>query len=223
MRRLYPNPSDDVDLAEAYQAPGAAAADRPWLRLNMVQSLDGATTVDGRSGPLGGAGDRQVFSVIRSAADVVLVGAATVRAERYGPPKRTGLRIGVVSRSGTGLDWSWDLFTSGAGFMVLPEDGPDVPVETVRAGEGGVDLPAVLEVFRSWGTHVVLCEGGPTINGQLLMDDLVDEICLTLASLAAAGRSHRIAESDTAAVQHFDLAHVLEHEGELFLRYLRAR
>ncbi len=54
-----------------------------WVRGNMIASLDGGATADGKSGGLGGPGDRAVFSLMRQAADVILVGAATVRIENY--------------------------------------------------------------------------------------------------------------------------------------------
>ena len=57
----------------------------PWTLANMVASLDGRAALNGRSGKLGGPVDRIMFQAIRALADVVLVGAATVRTERYGP------------------------------------------------------------------------------------------------------------------------------------------
>lgn len=187
----------------------------------MVSSIDGATTVAGRSGALGGAGDRMVFAAIRGVADVVLAGAETVRVERYGPPARPGLRIAVVTRSGR-LDWEAELFRSGTGLVVAPEDGPDVPVPVVRAGLGSVDLAGALRRLAADGVGVVLAEGGPTLNGQLLAAGLVDELCVTVAPVAVGGSADRLAVGPDVEAPPWRLAHVLEHEGELFLRYLRA-
>ncbi len=81
MRRLLPTYADAVDLHAAYAYPDR----RPWVRANMVSSADGAVTLEGRSGGLSGAADREIFALLRSLSDVILVGAGTVRAEHYGP------------------------------------------------------------------------------------------------------------------------------------------
>ena len=138
VRRLLPAPQGGLDtagLAAAYQdARRVRRPDRPWILVNMIASIDGATALEGTSGGLGGPGDRAVFSVIRGLADVILVGGATVRAEHYGPPRRPDQTIAVVTRGD--MDWTTPLFTSGSGMAVLPEDGPIVPVPAVRAGRG---------------------------------------------------------------------------------------
>lgn len=217
VRRLLPDPTDPIEPAAAYADPRRRQAGRPWVLVNMVASLDGATALDGRSGGLGGAGDKTVFGTLRSLADVVLVGAETVRAEHYGPPRRAGQRIAVVTRRAH-LDWSSDLLTSGQAVIVTSEDGPEVPVPAVRAGHGDVDLRAAIALL---GGAVVLAEGGPSLNAQLLAADLVDELCVTVAPVAVAGASQRLAMGVSAPLRRFELTHVLEHDGELFLRYLR--
>ena len=186
--------------------------------VNMIASADGATTVDGRSGGLGGAGDRAVFAVLRRLADVVLVGAGTVRAEGYGPPKKPGQKVAVVSRSGR-LDWTSELFTSGAGLAVLPEDGPAVPVPSVRAGHGAVDLASALGQLEG---AVVLAEGGPSLNGQLAAAGLIDELCLTIAPRLVGGEAKRIVVGAPAGEPMLELAQLLEEDGFLFCRYVRA-
>jgi riboflavin biosynthesis pyrimidine reductase len=100
MRRLLPTPGDDVDLFEAYTPAGTfAGAGRPWVRVNMISSLDGAIAVRGRSGTLGGPPDRRLFMVLRSLADVIVVGAGTMRTEGYGPAHLDdGLRASRRSR-----------------------------------------------------------------------------------------------------------------------------
>ncbi|MFE3443327.1 pyrimidine reductase family protein [Nocardia sp. NPDC059180] len=75
----------DDDLAQLYGYP--SGLDRPWVRANFVSSIDGAATSDGVSGGLGTDADHQVFAMLRELADVVLIGAGTVRAENYGPAK----------------------------------------------------------------------------------------------------------------------------------------
>src|SRR5262245_52537106 len=145
--RLLPGPPMVVSVAEAYaddnRAPPGA---RPWVLSNFIASLDGAAAVDGRSRGLASAGDQAVFHTLRGLADIVLVGAATARTERYGPPRRPGLRIALVTASGE-LSGCEALLASGAAIVVTTEDGPEVPdsAAVVRAGRGWVDLPAALE------------------------------------------------------------------------------
>jgi riboflavin biosynthesis pyrimidine reductase len=217
MRRLLPEPSETVEATTAYADPGRRGRGRPWLLVNMVASIDGATAVNGVSGALGGAGDHELFMGLRTLADIVLVGAATVRAEGYGPPKRAGLRVAVVTARAD-LDFESPLFASGAAFVVAPEDGPELPVPTVRAGRGSVDLAAALPRL---GGEVVLCEGGPRLNAHLLAADLVDELCVTVGPVVVAGHSKRLVDGPDIPPARFRLAQVLEQDSELYLRYLR--
>jgi riboflavin biosynthesis pyrimidine reductase len=225
MRRLYPLPSDDVTVAEAYPAPLGAHRDRPWVSLSMVASLDGSTVVDGRSGQLGNADDSAVLRRLRSLADVIIVGSGTVRAEAYGPPSKPGQRIGVVTASGR-VDLTTELFTSGSGFVITTDvttleaaDGIDV----VRAGRDGVDLRLAIDRLRSIGEGVmtVQAEGGSTLNGSLLQADLIDEINVTTAPLAVGGHGARLA-TGTDVDRRFGLEQLLvDDESYLFSRWVR--
>jgi riboflavin biosynthesis pyrimidine reductase len=183
----------------------------------MVSSVDGATTLEGVSGGLGGDGDRAVYRALRALADTVLVGASTVRAEHYQPPKKPGQIIAVVTASGD-LDFTWPLFTGGHAVVVAPLDGPPVPVPAIRAGHGGVDLAAAVAQLPG---DVVLAEGGPGLNGQLLAAGLVDEVCVTIAAVTVAGRSSRLAHGDAEHLRALHLAHLLtDDSGALYARYL---
>ena len=135
MRQLFPLAAAEVDPAEVY-ADLPSAEGRPSLRLNMISSVDGATTLDGVSGGLGSLGDKRVFAVLRSLADVVLVAAGTVRAEHYGPSTAP---IAVVTRS-AGLDWQSGFFSEAkARPMVLTVD--DAPKEErLKPVEGSSNL-----------------------------------------------------------------------------------
>jgi riboflavin biosynthesis pyrimidine reductase len=109
MRQLFPSPVDPVDPADVYgDPPRAGPGGRPGVRLNMIASVDGATTVAGVSGGLGGGADHDLFALLRSLADVVLVAAGTVRAEGYGPSR---VPVAVVTRS-CRLDWESPFFTA---------------------------------------------------------------------------------------------------------------
>ena len=246
MRPWLPGePATDDDLWDRYHTDDRPApSGRPWLMMNMVASLDGATAVAGVSGGLGGDGDRAVFGVIRAVPDVIVVAAGTVRAEDYGPPV-TGQEVGarrqargqaavpelaVVTRSAS-LDPTSRLFAGGHRPMVITTD--DAPADhlavlepvadIVRAGTGDVDPHEALARLADRGHRVALLEGGPTLNGQFVAAGLVDELCLSIAPSLVAGTSKRVSVGPEAtAATGLRLVHVLEHDDALFVRYRRA-
>jgi riboflavin biosynthesis pyrimidine reductase len=201
------------------------AQGRPAVRLNMISSVDGATTLDGVSGGLGSLGDKRIFAVLRSLADVVLVAAGTMRAERYGP---SSVPIAVVTRTAQ-LDWQSSFFTEADArpIVVTVEDAPaenlahasDV-ADVVLAGKGGVDLRLALDALAVRGARSVLAEGGPTLNGQLAAAGVLDEICLTLSPKLAGGDAKRIlVGAALPAAPDLRLQSLCEDDGYLFLRY----
>ena len=90
LRRIFPEPAGEASLDDLYGVARQRVAGRPWVGICMVASLDGATVVEGRSGGLSNPQDAAVLARLREAADVIIVGAATVRQESYGPPRRPG-------------------------------------------------------------------------------------------------------------------------------------
>ena len=186
----------------------------------MVASIDGSTVLGGASAGLSSDVDREVMLTLRTIADAIVVGAGTVRAVGYGPPKKAGQRIGVVSRTCT-FDFDSALFRSGAGFLILPEDAPAVPVDSVRAGVGEIDLGLALTRLPGQPRFVQV-EGGASLNGALAAADLLDEINITTSPQIVGGDGAR-ATTHAAAMSHrYTLAHVLEDDGFLFSRYVRA-
>jgi len=185
----------------------------------MVASLDGSTVVAGRSKPLSSDNDAAMLGALRRAADVVLVGAGTVRGEGYGAPRRSGLRIGVVTTTGD-IDAASELFTSGSGFLVMPEDGPSAPrgpsgpVDAVRAGSGSVDLAAALSRLDELMDPPVFAhvEGGARLNGALLDAGCVDELNLTLSPTLAGGSGARVTSSARADLVGYDLVQLAADE-----------
>lgn len=222
MRRIFDDgndqPSEDILVRDAYDVVRPRPAGRPWIGLCMVASIDGTTVIDHRSGALSNATDKEVLSTLRSLADLVIVGAGTVRAERYGPPSKPGQRIGVVSHSGK-IDTSMPLFASGAGFLIVPEDSPLQPIETVRAGVGTLDLAAAVAQLDA---DFIQAEGGPGLNGSLLDADLVDELNLTISPQLVGGDGPRVTNGAHAGSRPMRLTHVLEDAGFLFTRYVRS-
>jgi riboflavin biosynthesis pyrimidine reductase len=231
MRQLLPFPASDVDPATVYGGDRPGRGDRPWVMANFVASVDGTSAVEGRTRPLSGPADRALFRLLRARADVVLVGAGTVRAEGYGPVG--GDRpapLAVVSRS-LDLDWDSALFTEAAvPTLVVTCAGADAgrraraeqAGEVVVVGDQWVDIGEAVAQLGRRGHQVVLCEGGPCLLGELVVTDVLDELCLTLSPLVAGGAGPRIVTGGVlAAPRPLQLASVLEDGGHLFLRYLR--
>ena len=220
MQRLLPLPPAPTAVLDAYDVPRSRRpSGRPWIGLCMVASIDGSTVIGGVSAGLSSDADREVLLTLRSIADMIVVGAGTVRAEGYGVPKKPGQRIGVVSRTAQ-VDLTRPLFTSGAGFLILPEDAPERDIETVRAGVGEIDLEAAMCRLPGNPTFVQ-AEGGASLNGSLAAADLLDEINMTTSPMVAGGSGSRSTANAPELGLRFDLAHVLEEDGFLFSRYVR--
>lgn len=228
------------ELFEAYALHGR---DDTRVRMNFVSSADGAVTLGDRSGALGGRTDRALMQVLRAMADVVVVGAGTVRAEGYG-----GLRVSaddVSWRRGRGLDDQPALAVVSGGLHLDPGDPVFAdaarrpvlvttdaaaaahgalfdPVATVIAcGGDRVDLGEMLEVFAHRGWTQVLCEGGPHLFGALLAEGLVDEVCVTIAPRFVGGEAGRIVQGVPEADRRFSLGGVFtDDDGFAFLRYV---
>ncbi|WP_172979940.1 pyrimidine reductase family protein [Agromyces agglutinans] len=232
--------ADRERLLEAY-----APADRvtPRIRMNFVMSLDGAVSLEGRSGGLGDENDRLAMRVLRTLADVVVVGAGTVRTEGYGGVRvddedaawrrEQGLtdqpRLAIVS-SALELDPGHPVFAKAVTrpLVVTHADSPadrraalaDV-ADVLVCGDRAVDLRAARDAFAEAGLRQVLCEGGPHLFGSLLDADLVDELCLSLSPLLVAGDAGRIVQGAAERAQPMRLRHAIPAGDLLLLRYAR--
>ncbi|MEZ5245069.1 MAG: dihydrofolate reductase family protein [Acidimicrobiales bacterium] len=246
MRQLLPHPMDDVDPLDLYLADERPPhADRPWLMTNMIASIDGATTIDGVSGGLGGAGDAAVFRAVRASCDWVLVASGTAVAERYRMPRTSDELITRRSRSGR---------TPAPGLAIVTASGridPSIPAfadrtadqqrplvitgqdadgdalsaldaELVRLPGASPEPHAVLAELMTRGARVVLAEGGPSFNGLLHRAEVIDEMCLSLAPTIAGGESERIVANGPDLTVSMHLDRLLEEDGTLFARYVRA-
>ncbi|GAC1600562.1 MAG: pyrimidine reductase family protein [Acidimicrobiales bacterium] len=242
MRQLFPGLAQ-VDPFEVYGRLGRLG-DRPRVRLNMVSTVDGAAAVEGGSSGLGGPADKELFATLRCLSDVILVGAATMRAEGYGPAhlddrarnRRQGWGltlvppIAVVTRA-CQLDWNSSFFAEAAERPIVittssaaPDDRAQAAnvADVVVAGEDGVDLTLAVRALGERGYDNVLAEGGPGIASQLAAADLVDELCVTVAPMLVGGDASRILHGDDLdPPMQLELGHVLEADGYLFLRYVR--
>ncbi len=243
MRPLHPDQSDTVELAASYAYPEGS---RPWLRANMVASADGAATLGGTARGLSSPADRRLLQLLRGLADVILVGAGTVRHERYGaapakddwqPLRRAAGQapaptVAVVSRS-LDLDPEASLFTEvqpGARTAVLTAASApterrralDKVADVIVAGDEEVDLARAVDELMGRGHTRLLTEGGPHLLAEIVGCGLLDELCLTLSPLLTAGGAQRILTGDAfPEPARMGLAHVLEEDGHLFLRYVR--
>jgi riboflavin-specific deaminase-like protein len=242
MRRLLPDagPTTVADQLDGYRPWTEPRDERPRVAVNFAATVDGRATIDGVSGPIGSSTDTEMLSRLRSRFDAVMIGAGTMRAERYGriaadPEVRARREADglppdplVVLVSGR-LDLPWDapLFTDGGGrvliFTASEAEPPETatPVQVVRH-EGAVNVAEALRQLRSeHEVRALLCEGGPHLHFQLQDGGLVDDLFLTLAPKLAGGEAPRILEGPLHGVAEFELTWLLEEHSELFLRYSR--
>lgn len=240
VRRLLPEPAETTvaEQLAGLDLEDLAHPDRPYLVLNFATTIDGRAAISGRSGPIGSETDTEMLERLRTRVDAVMIGAGTMRAERYGRivsdpdlrayRERTGLAhdpLAVIVSNRMELPWDAGLFTDGGGRVVVftasEEEPPETatPVTVVRHPDG-VELDRALGwLLAERGIRSVLCEGGPTLHGRLREGGLADELFLTIAPKIAGGEGPRILEGALPDVEGVELAWLLESEGELFARY----
>ncbi len=210
------------------------------MAVNFATTLDGRASIDGVSGPIGSATDSRMLSALRGRFDAIMIGGGTMRSERYGRPipdqeqrerrERFGLPhdpLMVIISGRLDLPWEAPLFSDGGGRVLIftsSEVAPPptaTPLRVIRHA-GAVDLAVALgQLRRERGIRALLCEGGPTLHGELEALGLVDELFLTIAPKLAGGVAPRILEGSLGKVAELELAWLLEQEGELFARYRR--
>lgn len=202
--------------------PEARPSDAAFVRLNMISSADGGSSLGGRSGALGNETDHAVFGGLREHADAVIVGMGTAVGEQYHAPQSGTLQLYVVATR-PDISANAALFESGRATLVLPEDVGPAPsgVPELRAGSGGViDLRRVVATLAG---KVVLAEGGPTVAGAMVALGLVDEFFLTVSPRVISGTSSRVVHGADADPAAWRLQHgFADDEGFLFLRYARS-
>jgi len=242
MQRLIPDPGPTTvaEQLDGYRPWSEPPEGRPFVAMNFAATVDGRAAMEGVSGPIGSSTDTAMLAALRTRFDAVMIGAGTMRAERYGQMAvkeetralREGLGLSprplMVIVSGR-LDLPWDapLFTAGGGEVLVltaNAEGEPPPTETpvrVVRHEGGVDLEVALAALRQEGIRALLCEGGPRLHAQLQAAGLVDDLFLTIAPKLAGGGGPRIVEGELPAPLDLDLAWLLESDGELFARYGR--
>jgi riboflavin biosynthesis pyrimidine reductase len=224
----------------------AGGQGRPQVILNMISTADGRATLNGRSGTLSSSADRALFHGLRSAVDAVLVGAGTVRVERYGRIIPDAARRELRRRHGLS-DEPLACIVSGrvelgqdipllrepsARVVILTGSQASLPagaaqVEYIRTGHAGrCELPdAIAELGKRYGVQRVLCEGGPHLAWQLLAAGLLDELFLTVAPMLAGGEPSSgealriLAGDELVPPRQLELLGALSSGSDLFLRY----
>nr|WP_067704090.1 pyrimidine reductase family protein [Nocardia jejuensis] len=237
------------ELVGLYAYPAGPAA--PYIRVNFVTSIDGAVSVDGRSGGLGTPADKRVFGLLRSLADVIVVGAGTARAENYGAahtdstlrtrlwhhgfggdPDGAAPRVAVVTSSAA-LDPTSRLFTdTGARPIVITTSAApaenkralaEAGAQVIEAGEATVSADRLRDALAELRLRRVLCEGGPALFGDLITAGAVDELCLTVSPMLVAGTERRIAVSPNAMPTPMHCRHlVFAEDGTILTRWERS-
>jgi len=213
----------------------------PWVMLNIVESVDGATALSGGASALNDADDRELFLALRAVADVVLVGAQTVRSEGLGPVRmsaemlehraRAGLegepRLAILSRS-LNIDPDHRVFSDPMRrpIVVAPTNADPHRLDRIaeKADIVGVDTDrseAIIDALAP--AQVILCEGGPSVNSLLIAAGVVDEINLTISPILGLGQSKRVASDhfELNPYQKLVLDRTWTGDHSLFLRYIR--
>ncbi len=229
------------ELLASLSLEGRALADRPYTIVNFVSSADGRAAFEGRSRDLSDPGDREMFHGLREHVDAILVGTGTLRAERYGrlvrDPERRHRRAAsglspeplacIFSRGGD-IPTDIPLFSEPAAriavFTPAPLDTSELAadVEVVRLDPGELTLTTMMRRLRSaYDIRSLLCEGGPTMFGALLREDLVDELFLSLApKLTGGGRAPGITSGPALTeLRKLSLVWAIESGSSLYLRY----
>lgn len=220
IRRLFPWPAVDAATDEQlleWYAPPAADNAAPWVRFNFISSLDGSATLHGLSGGLASEADKRIFNLLRWPADVILIGAQTVRAEGYAGSllDENGIRwrqdhgltahpVPAVVSGSLNLDPASPFFTE-APVKPIVVTGSTSDQERRRqfeqcadliiCGEDRIDIDILLKELAGRGHRQILCEGGPHLFGSFQHAGLVDELCLSLSPTLVAGQDMRIAVS----------------------------
>ena len=221
MELLQLSEQSDADLDALYAAPS-----RPWLRVNMISTVDGAASgPDGRSGGINNAADKRVFDTLRRLCDAVVVGAGTARDEGY---RDVSKPIVLVSRRGEVPQRLRDAprgavrLATCASAEHLEESRAILGAEHVHVlGEDRVDLAELKSTLADAGLTNLLSEGGPQLFRDLLAQGVVDELDLTMVPRLLGGEYLRITRGSPVDLP-LSLGLLLEDHGTLMTRWTTA-
>ncbi|MBY0442047.1 MAG: pyrimidine reductase family protein [Mycobacteriaceae bacterium] len=233
LRRLYDYPQ---------QEPGV------WIRANFIASIDGGATAGGVTSTLSGPGDRFLFNLLRSLADVILVGAGTVRIEGYAGAHLTVTQrqhrqdrgqsevpqLAIVTNAGH-LDRAMPVFTrTEVSPLILTcasvaketrhrLTGLAEVVDCSAENPHTVDEAVMVTKLENRGLRQVLTEGGPTLLNSFIEREMLDELCLSLSPHLVGGQASRISTGPGEVLTRMRRAHILADEsGYLYTRYVKS-
>lgn len=243
--RLYPLPAREIFSGAIYkdiELPPSKRRDplRPYVILNVVASVDGRTTIEGKSAGIGSEVDRRAMRNLRSKVDAVMIGANTLRSEKLslgldepGDGTQQPLAV-IVSKTGKVPLQSNLIVGDHQEVLVIttqdaPEDLDDRLRESARVlrvpatRSGDVELGMTLRILKTEHTvDLLLLEGGPSLNYALFSSNLVDELFLTLAPKMLGGTPDgvlSILNGPSLAPRDINLLSAHLAGDELFLRY----
>lgn len=245
MKMIFPERSLSMDgsgLEEIYDYP--KDLEHCWVQVNFVSSADGAATASEYSNFLSNPADRNILALGRDLADVIVAGVTTAIGGEYqkirvDPTRRERLGLSpqppiamITNRCSLSPGLPQIVDAPVPPIVITCRNAPSMAqrdliaagVDLVVAGEDAVDLHGALKALEERGMKRVNCEGGPTLFGSLINEDLVDALCLTLAPFIVGGSFGRISTHQLSAqLRPMSLDSVLEAEGSLFMKYGRHR
>ena len=250
MKQIFPYESE-VDPIEVYNNDIRETFEsRPWILLNMVNSVEGFISFEGKAAGLSGPADKNIYQIIRGLADIILVGAGTIRTENYKAPRtpegtlaefresrnqEKRPRIAVISGE-LNLDPEMGLFAENH-----PEDKPPLiysknaslekngslfssSAEVIGFQEDELNILKIVENLSKQKAKIVVCEGGPSLNAHLLAADVIDEFCLSISPRAVGGEiSAPLLEQPVDSPTALSLDRIILEDEFLFCRYLTVR
>jgi riboflavin-specific deaminase-like protein len=237
-QRLLPDRASGLsasEVASGLRFADAAPADRPYLALNMAATADGRVSIGGRSAPVAGAADRELFHHLRTQADAVMAGAGTARVERYRrvtkndelAARRERDALAVLVSGSLDLPVDLPLLADASSRVVIVTasnssiEGVAADVSYIRQPRDGTLASAMRSLRTDYGIRSVLCEGGPHLNSGLFHEGLVDELFLCVSPRIAGEPSEPASLEGIALPAPVDLDLITLHEAEqhLFFRY----
>ena len=209
---------DGDELPELYAAP-----DQPWLRVNMVATVDGAATgEDGTSRSINNGADKEVFDLLRDLSDALVVGAGTVRIEGYAVGRKP---LVIVSRSGLvpptqrSADRGRVLMATVSTAPYLEEARQVLGNDHVMVlGSHRVDLARMKDELVLRGFRHLLSEGGPHLLRDLLDQGVADELDSTIIPRVVGGGHRRITDGPPVDVP-LRLNTLVEQDDTLLARW----
>lgn len=225
---------DHIDLHEKYPRP-KIPDNRPWVRANFATAMNGVIAVDGKSKEVSGSADRYVFGFLRSQCDSILVGASTALKENYSVPSSTGSNGKppqlIVATNSLKIPANANFLSEERRPIIITSEmsmdkqsGLVKQLETVAQiipiGKEEINFNLILAQLRQQGFLLTLFEGGPALFSSLLIQHIVNELCLTIAPLLGKGEPTGIANIGDSESIKLSLESSFQIDDFVFCRYI---